>query len=69
MSNRIQAWGHWQNLYLRVKTLTEQFEELQQLRDRVRTAEAKAVRTWRYRRRRQEKGYGSSPRNGERVLH
>jgi len=51
----------------RVKTLTEQFEELQRLRDQVRRAEAKAakaVHAWRYQRRRKGQGYDSSLRSG-----
>ena len=67
MSNRIPACDHSQALYLRVKTLTQQFEELQQLRDRVRRAEGKAVRAWRYQGRKQEKGYGSPLRGGGRM--
>jgi hypothetical protein len=66
MSNRIQACDHSHALYLSVKTLTRQLEELtqqlkelQQLRNRVRTAEAKAVRAWRYQGRIKEKGYRS----------
>ena len=38
-------------LCLRVETLTQQFEELQQLRDRVRRAEAKTICVARYRQR------------------
>jgi hypothetical protein len=54
----------------RVKTLTEQFEELQRLRDQVRRAEAKAakaVHAWRYQRRRKGQGYDSSLRSGGRT--
>jgi hypothetical protein len=67
MSNRIQACDHSHGLQLSVKTLTQQFEELQQLRERVRRAEARAVRAQRYQARRQEKSYDYSLRSGERV--
>jgi len=57
MGNRIQAWD-LPALYLRLealKALTQQLEELQQLRDRMRGAEAKAVRARQYQGSRQEK--------------
>ena len=57
MGNRIQAWD-LHALYLRLealKALTQQLEELQQLRDRMRGAEAKAVRARQYQGSRQEK--------------
>ena len=69
MGNRIQAWD-LPALYLRLealKALTQQLEELQQLRDRVREAEAKAIRAWRYQGRRQEKGHSYSLRSGGRM--
>jgi hypothetical protein len=47
MSNRNQDDGSLLDLCLRVQTLTKQLEELQQLRDRVHRAEAKAVGAWR----------------------
>jgi hypothetical protein len=65
MRNRILACD-LHALYLRVealKALTQQLEELQQLRDRVRVAEAKAVRAWRY----QAPRHGSSLRTGRWV--
>jgi hypothetical protein len=43
MSNRNQSDGSLLALRLRAQTLTKQLEELQQLRDRVNRAEAKAV--------------------------
>jgi prefoldin subunit 5 len=74
MSNRVQACDHsnlrvnalvqqFEELTQQLEELTQQLEELQQLRDRVRSAEAKAVRAWRYKGRRQEKGYRSSQRS------
>ena len=57
MSNRTKASDRSRALYLRVKALkalTQQLEELEQLLDRVRRAEAKAIRAWRYQGRRQE---------------
>ena len=54
MSNRTKASDRSHAAYLRAKTLIQQFEELQRLRDRVRRAEAKAIRAWRYQGRRQE---------------
>jgi hypothetical protein len=68
MSNGIQAHDHSQaDLYRSVKALNQQFDELQRLRDRVRRAEAKAVRARRYQGRRQEKGYDYSMRSGDRI--
>jgi hypothetical protein len=69
MSNRTKASDRSHALYLRLKKLTQQFEELQQLRDRVRRAEAKAIRAWRYQGRRQEKCDGSSRHRGGPVRH
>ena len=67
MSNRIQACDHSHGLQLSVKTLAQRFEELQQLRERVRRAEAKAVRAQRFQASRQEKGSGYPQLSGERV--
>jgi hypothetical protein len=68
MRNRIQAPDHSRNdLDLSVKTLSQQFEELQRLRDRVRRAEAKAVDASRHQGRGQKKGYDYSLRSGERI--
>jgi hypothetical protein len=47
--------------------LIEQFEELQQLRDRVRKAEAKALNNQRSCSRRQKRRAGSLRRNSRRV--
>ena len=66
MKNRIKSASRPRAFYSRVKTLIQQFEELQQLRERVRRAEAKAVRAWRNQGRKQEKG-SSSPPSGGRV--
>ena len=54
----------------RVKTLTEQFEELQRLRDQVGRAEAKAakaVHAWRYQRRRKRARLRLLPAHGGRT--
>jgi hypothetical protein len=68
MSNRIQARDHSQNdLDLSVKSLSQQFEELQRLRDRVGRAEAKAVHASRHQGRGQKKGHDYSPRSGEGI--
>jgi len=72
MSNRTKASDRSRALYLRVKALkalTQQLEELEQLLDRVRRAEAKAIRAWRYQGRRQEKCDGSSRHRGGPVRH
>jgi hypothetical protein len=66
MKNRIKSSKQTRALYSRVKTLIQQFEELEQLRKRVRRAEAKAVRAWRNQGRKQEKG-SSYPPSGGRV--
>ena len=60
-------YGRLHAKYSVIDALTQQFEELQQLRDRVRRAEAKAVRARRYQGRRQEKGYDYSVRSGDRI--
>jgi len=69
MSNHTELYDR-RLLYLRVKMLTQQFEELQQLRDRVRRAEAKAKgagrrqRSWRIKR---PTGCGPVRRGGRRA--
>jgi hypothetical protein len=68
MSNRIQAYDRSLALYIRVETLTQQLEELQRLRDRVQSAEAKAVCAWRYERRRRRTDRSFLLRHG-RPLH
>jgi hypothetical protein len=67
MSNRTKASDRSNARYLRLKKLTQQFEELQQLRDQVRRAEAKAIRALRYQGR--EKRDGSSRHRGGPVRH
>jgi hypothetical protein len=48
MRNRTQTYNRSLALCLCVETLTQQFEEVQQLRNRVRKAEAKAICVSRY---------------------
>jgi hypothetical protein len=48
MRNRTQTYNRSLALRHCVETLTQQFEELQQLRDRVRRAEVKAICASRY---------------------
>ena len=57
-------------LRLSVETLTQQFEELKQLRDRIRRVEAKAIYASRYRRsrwRKQTAHWRSLRRSARRV--